>query len=234
MFPVELTYYGLTLELLDEAIEEASGSKWCLRGIPNVEFYRKLHYFLKRWSKTKAWSKTCIGKFYLSIDASLRERGSTPYNTYRFVDELVCSEIPDTSLMTYGEKKVAGLKAEIRDCHQHSLDVKVQQQVTEIQDCHQRYQELTVKVQQQQTELEGFKKAHQGFESALQELSQEKSALIKSQSSLQKKLDKVVVTSEATLEDLLAIEDELLEKSAEIADAKLQPVCVDDECLGQS
>ena len=40
MFPVELTHYGLTLEVLECAIENIS---WSVRGIPNVEFYGKLH-----------------------------------------------------------------------------------------------------------------------------------------------------------------------------------------------
>ncbi len=95
--------YGLTLELLDDVI--MAESEWTLRGIPNIEFYRKLHNFLKKWSKTQSLTKTCIGKFYLSIDVHLQEKGSTPYNTYRFIDQLQSSNIPDTSLMSYGSGK---------------------------------------------------------------------------------------------------------------------------------
>lgn len=59
-FPAELACYGLTFKVLDDAIENMT---WSLRGIPNVEFYRKLHNFLKKWSKSRSLTKTCIGRF---------------------------------------------------------------------------------------------------------------------------------------------------------------------------
>ena len=141
-FPAELTYYGLTLELLNDAIENMT---WSLRGIPNVEFYRKLHNFLKKWSKTQSLTKTCIGKFYLSIDVHLQERGSKPYNTYRYIDQLTSSDVPDTTLMSYGsDKKLSCLQAEIRDCQEH-------------------YQDLREKVQEQQAEIEELKSGFAAF-----------------------------------------------------------------------
>ena len=149
-FPVELTYYGLTLELLDDAIENMS---WSLHGIPNVEFYRRLHDFLKKWSKTQSLTKTCVGKFYLAIDVHLQERGSTPYNTYRFIDRLVSSDVPDTTLMSYGsDKKLSYLQAEIQGCQEH-------------------YQDLSEKVQEQQAEIEKLKSEYTATKIALDQIS---------------------------------------------------------------
>ena len=59
-FPAQLACYGLTFKVLDDAIENMT---WSLCGIPNVEFYRKLHNFLKKWSKSRSLTKTCIGRF---------------------------------------------------------------------------------------------------------------------------------------------------------------------------
>ena len=68
VFPNELTsHYGLTLELLSEAFRtrsDGSVSCWCLHGVPNVDFYRMLHLFLKKWSTTHSLPKSTIGKFH--------------------------------------------------------------------------------------------------------------------------------------------------------------------------
>ena len=152
MFPVELTHYGLTLEVLECAIENMS---WSVRGIPNVEFYGKLHYFLKKWSKTQSLTKTCIGKFYLAIDIHLQERGNTLYNTYKFIDKLASSDVPDTALMSYGaNKKFSYLQAEIEGCQEHyqGLSEKVEEQQAKIQElksCQEDYQGLSEKVEEQ-------------------------------------------------------------------------------------
>ena len=135
-FPPELTYYGLTVEHLTDAFERGEQAKWKLRGIPNIQFYRQLHRFLKKWTRTRSLTKTCIGKFYLSIDIQLQGRGSSPYNTYRFIDGLVSTDIPDTALMSYGSnKQLSSLKAEVRGYHQH-------------------FQELGDVVRKQQAEME--------------------------------------------------------------------------------
>lgn len=90
-FPEELHHYGLTLETLNQAFQcsqqyaanfngDVSG-RWSLHGIPNVEFYRKLHPFLKKWEQTCTANKASLGRFYISNDKQLQERGSTPNNT---------------------------------------------------------------------------------------------------------------------------------------------------------
>ena len=132
--------YGLTIQLLGEFFQIQSKSpstSWSLHGIPFVEFYRKLHPFLKKWSATWSLPKTTIGKFYLSIDRLLQARGSSPYNTYKFVERVISSDVPDSSIMMYGaDQTVGALQAEVRMCSK-------------------LVQELTAKAMKQQTELSG-------------------------------------------------------------------------------
>ena len=46
-----------------------------------LEFYRKLHPFLKIWEQSRSTTKASLGRFYISIDKQLQERGNTPNNT---------------------------------------------------------------------------------------------------------------------------------------------------------
>ena len=78
-FPDQLSSYGLTVESLSRAFdcaqsenEEELASCWRLRGIPHVEFYRRLHEFIKKWEKTRSLTKISIGRFYISIDRQLQ------------------------------------------------------------------------------------------------------------------------------------------------------------------
>ena len=134
VLPETLTkHYGLTIELLRDVLQAArdgttSNSHWTLHGIPKVEFYRMLHPFLKKWKVTHSLSKTTIGKIYLSIDAQLQARGSTAYNTYRFIEKLMFSNVPDSAIMSYGtDKSIEKLRAEFKCCTKQveSLDIKL-------------------------------------------------------------------------------------------------------------
>ena len=137
-FPEELSSrYGLTIEVLSNAFGcgEDVIAPWCVRGIPAVGFYRMLHRFLKKWTVTQTSTKTSIGKFYLGIDERLQERRSSPYNTYRFVEQLVSSKIPDSALMSYGlDKQLGSLQAEIRECRDlvQDLNTRVKKQQAEM------------------------------------------------------------------------------------------------------
>ena len=75
---------------------------WSLHGIPNVEFYRKLNPFLKKWERTHLTTKTSVGRFYITVHRQLQDRGSTPINTYLFIEKVVSSERADADLMSYG------------------------------------------------------------------------------------------------------------------------------------
>ena len=125
-FPDQLHKYGLNLEILSGLFEH--DDTWSLQGIPNVEFYRLLHRFMKVWSVTRHLTKTAIGKFYLAIDRQLQERRSSPYNTYRFIEQLVFSNTPDSALMLYGlDKQIGHLQAEI-----DTLNIIVKEQQDEM------------------------------------------------------------------------------------------------------
>ena len=93
---------SLAFDNAQSGSEEASMSScWSLRGIPCVEFYRKLHEFLKKWEKTRSSTKTSIGRLYISIDRQLQERGSSPSNTYKFIERISSSNLRDSSVMLY-------------------------------------------------------------------------------------------------------------------------------------
>lgn len=98
-FPEKLSNrYGLTIEVLSNAFSESSDAvQWSVSGIPDVGFYRMLHQFLD------CDSETSIGKFYLAIDEQLQERRSSPYNTYRFIERLISSNIPDSENLNYSQ-----------------------------------------------------------------------------------------------------------------------------------
>jgi len=127
--------YGLTIGVLNSVFGEGDAVQWSVHGIPEVGFYRMLHHFLKKWTVTHTSTKTSIGKFYLAIDKQLQERRSNPWNTYRFIEQLVSSNIPDSALMFYGlDKQLGNLQAEVQGCHDmvQELNIKVQEQQAEI------------------------------------------------------------------------------------------------------
>ena len=142
-FPDQLSSYGLTLLSLSQAFDSAQSCSeeelsncWSLHGVPYVEFYRKLHEFLKKWEKTRSCTKTAIGRFYISIDKQLQERGSSPSNTYKFIERIVSSTLPDTSIMSYNivDVTLKKLQAEVHDFHElvHQLTSQMTKQQAEL------------------------------------------------------------------------------------------------------
>ena len=79
-----------------------------LSGIPYVEVYRKLHQFLKKWEK----KKTKQDFNWPIVDGHLEERANSPSNTYNFIERIVASTIPDSSVMSYNIADVS-LQAEV-------------------------------------------------------------------------------------------------------------------------
>ena len=181
-FPMELTHnYGLTIEFLSQIFQAPDEvQNWSLHGIPAVLFYRKLHTFLKKWNTTRSLQKTAIGRFYLSIDSQLQARNSTPCNTCRFIEQIVNSDLPDSTIMSYGilDDEASLLQAEISSCNEH---IQVLDQV----------------VVQQQHEIEEMKR----------EIKQTKSQLARSESTLQKLVVDADKRYEAKLSDLLHLDD---------------------------
>ncbi len=102
MFPSELIEQGLNQEVLSSTIEQVRDASvehsWKVCGIATVGFYRKLHTYLKQ---QPTLSKVLIGTLYSVIDIKLQERGSRPYNVYRFVDTIVSSKRQSDDPMPY-------------------------------------------------------------------------------------------------------------------------------------
>ena len=90
-------------------------------------------------------TKTTIGKFYLLIDMQLQARGSSPYNTYKFIECVINSDVPDSSIMTYGADQTVGvLQAEVRLCSKlvPELTDKVMKQQAELKEIRQYFENI--------------------------------------------------------------------------------------------
>ena len=88
VFPTGLRDYGLSEERLQNVFSQVLEGKepeWRLKGIPEIQFYRQLHPFLKKWPVSYRTSKQAIGKFYCAIDPNLMIRGLRADNVYRFI-----------------------------------------------------------------------------------------------------------------------------------------------------
>ena len=155
-FPDQLSSYGLTIKLLSQAFdcaqsgnEEELASCWSLRGIPYVTFYRRLHEFLKKWEKTRSLTTTSIGRFYISIDWQLQERGSSPSNTCKFIERIISSALPDTTVMSYNIADVTlkSLQAEVQNFQEvvHQLTSQMTQQQAELSQIKLQVKELSKK-----------------------------------------------------------------------------------------
>ena len=119
VFPTELLAYGLNEEVLEQVFGEVQTCQavmsWSLRGIPDHGFYQDLHSFMKIWPKSRTAAKTTIGKFYLAIDRNLRIRHSMrPDNAYQFIDRIVSSSQPRTTVIQYGVEEIEAIKKEVK------------------------------------------------------------------------------------------------------------------------
>jgi len=107
-FPEELVAYGLNEELLATLFRQVQSEEkhlsWCLKGVPNNDFYQTLHPFLKKWHVTSRVSKTGIGEFYMSIDKNLHEKTHRTDNAYRFIENVSRSKHSPNKQMEYGNE----------------------------------------------------------------------------------------------------------------------------------
>ena len=216
-FPDQLSSYGLTVKLLSQAFDSAhSGNEeelsncWSLHGVPYVEFYRKLHGFLKKWEKTRSLTKIAIGRFYISIDRQLQERGSSPSNTYKFIERIVSSSLPDSSVMSYSiaDGALKCLQAEVQG-YQEQVD-QLASQVNKQQE----------ELSQMKSEVEKTKQELIGTKHALKDVTNAQRIIENERSCLQKKVKKVTKLYEDTLADLLEMEDDLFTKNSELLESQ--------------
>ena len=153
MFPNKLYGYGLTEELLASVFQQVLHQhvplKWCLKGIPDIEFYQELHPFLKKWSATRGSSKATIERFYIAIDSNLKEKGMREGNVYRFIERAIKSGGQSSKrLMSYGlDMEIKAMQAETKRC------------IQEVEAVTSEYSELKKKFEKSRRELCSTRKA---------------------------------------------------------------------------
>ena len=74
---------------------------------------------MKKWEQTRTANKASLGRFYISIDKQLQERGSTPNNTYLFIEKV---EKSDTVLMPYASPAHIYTDYEQQDINEQDFD----------------------------------------------------------------------------------------------------------------
>ena len=95
--------------------------------------YRRLHEFLKKWEKNSFLDKDFNWLIlHLNRPATTRERKQS-HNTYKFIERIVSSALPDTAVMSYGTEH-GTLQAEVQDYHEQvdELSSQVKQQEAEL------------------------------------------------------------------------------------------------------
>jgi hypothetical protein len=119
-FPSELLHYGLNEDLLMLVFHQVQNNKkslaWSLKGIPNKDFYQKLHPYLKK--KFSRVTKVSLGKFYIAIDHNLKERRIRADNAYRLIEKLSLMKCAcSNELMSYGVDEVTlKCKRNLKEC----------------------------------------------------------------------------------------------------------------------
>ena len=101
---------------------------------PMLSFIVNYMSFYRSGEKTRSLTKIAIGRFYTSIDRQLQARGSSPSNTYKFIERIVSSTLPDSSVMSYNlaDGALKSLQEEIQVYHEQvdqlASQVKKQQE----------------------------------------------------------------------------------------------------------
>ena len=117
MFPEELFEQGLSEEVLFSIVTEIQIGNpshiWELSNVPRIGFYRTLHTYLRKHLKL---TKEVIGKFYATIDRSLREKGSRPDNICQYVEQIIASKKQSDELMVYNIQLMKEMKSQLKKC----------------------------------------------------------------------------------------------------------------------
>ena len=203
-------YYGLTTELLCEAFQCAQvglnqvNPTWCLLGIPNVGFYRKLHLFLQKWDKTQSATKTSIGKLYLYIDRQLQQEKDNPMSAYKFIERVTSSSKPDLELMPYSiDKRLGQLEGKL-----HATEGEVSNLAGILKQQENKLSCMKTKFEDAERELIQVKEL-------LGQMKHENEALQKQKLLAHKKVNQINDLYEGSISDLTCVEDELLTETNE-------------------
>ena len=187
---------------------------WHLEGVPNAEFYVKLHPYLKRWPVTCNASKSAIGSFYIEIDRHFADKGSRTDNVYRYVDTFIQSNYPPNHLMSY-----SGISKSV---HQNEVEVLK----SEVSHCTEQLQTLNIEVVELRQHLQSSREQLQSARIALRDVTNEK-CLVQNQKELYCKKLKKSKELQSCMEEELAdlhlrnihLSMELTELEQEVHDA---------------
>ena len=204
-FPEELCSYGLNEELLAASwrgVQIGEKPKWHLKGIPNIEFYKNLHPFLKFWPVTDSATKVAIGAFYIEIDENMKKKGSRPDNVYRFVDKTVKSNC-SLGLMAYHPDN-------------HQTEMKALQ--SDLSCCTKQVETLNSDVSKLKQQLEASRQELQVARCSLRDVTNEKRILDKKKETSQKKFEKSKKVQFSLIQEITSLHLENVDLSMALSD----------------
>ena len=220
-FPEELHYYGLDEDILSSVFRQVQSGKepiqWSLKGVPNVNFYQKLHPFLKKWSVTHEATKSMIGRFYVAIDKNLKDRGSRADNVYRFIERVVeCSQSSDAT-MSYGlDKEIVEVKA---------LRKKVKH-------CTETLDKFSKETDELRKQLEDSKKQLCSARCALRDVTNEKLVLLKRKDIAEKKAVKCQELGSFLEEEVARLQEDNVDLSIAMSELENELASFPDDRTG--
>ena len=222
-FLEELYDYGLD-EVITSVFHQVQSGKeslqWSLKGVPNVDFYQKLHPFLQKWSITHGATKVAIGKFYVAIDKNLKEKRSRVDNVYRFIERVAKSRQSSDNLMTYGPDSEV-------------VEVKVMR--AEMKHCTEQVEQLNVEVIELKQQLEASRKQLQSSRCALRDVTNEKLALRKQRDIAERKAVKFQEFHSSLEDDIAQMQEDNIDLSMAISALKTELASISSDtstCTG--
>ena len=71
-------------------------------------------------------SKVVIGKFYATIDRKLREKGSRPDNTCRYIEQIIASKKQSDEPMVYNIQVMKEMKSQLKKCSEQISELQAE------------------------------------------------------------------------------------------------------------
>lgn len=176
VFPSYLKECGLTEELLEQVFNQILEGKehtWHFKGIPETNFYKELHHFLKKWPVSRRTTKQAIGKFYMAIDTNFKRMRAD--NAYRLIERLPgCVE---SKIMSYGTDLTAAQQIEPIQSQPEASTQLIEAMYTEAKASTQQIETLTLQCEQLKKRFDKSRKELTCARKALQNITSEKEKL---------------------------------------------------------
>ena len=218
-FPTSLNAYGLNEKLLQvvfNQVLEGREPEWHLKGIPENQFYRELHQFLKKWPVSYRSTKKTIATFYCAIDPNLKARGIRVDNVYRLIERTSQGKQSPYGVMSYGNAYCESV---------------IKAMCSETNACTEQVEALTLECTQLRKKLEESQKQLSCTRKALQDVTNQKFKFQKQCSVAKTKATKLK-HDYAVLEDSFAqLEEDNIELSSAISDLHSELESIPDESV---